>query len=319
MSTVYIWNVKCDTDGLFYKGYTESEEKPTVCPNDASHGVVAEDTYLIKFVRETSLKLNNANEDGRVIVSPGMFPDYMNPYFTSEGDDFNNGSRGGGTLLTMSHSDGSPVENVTEIRFVDYVQILGGHVRCQNANLDDYLSFDCIAPATPAPVANGGSTGNCNLVAVAPGANIIVPAPGDGAYDVDLTSPANANLAGNAGQPVLVTQATPVPSYDDDGSLTGYWNWDRATGTITPSYTGEGGYNLYDFQITLSRYIHKLCVYSDGAGAVFKQKIGVFHRGGPLLPHWICRLYTTRASSHAPADPDIIYTVVMSIARKNST
>lgn len=315
--TIYIWNAKCDTDNMFYKAYTEDENAPTVCPNNAAHGVVVNDTYLIRKISAGFKKLTNADEDGRLIVSPGLFPDYMNPYHTSEGDDFDNGVRGGGDRLVLKHADGASVENITEIRFIDYIQMLGGGIRVYNSNADDYVSFDCYSPATTT-TPNGGGTGNCNLVATGYGFNIIIPAPGDGAHDVDLTTPVNANLAGSMGQPILVTAATPVTAVDEENVHVGYWDWDRKTGAITPNYTGSGGYNLYDAQITLSRYVNRVCVY-NGDNTAFVLDLRIEHRGGPFLPHWVCRLYTTRASSHAGSDPPVFYAVNMVVARAKST
>ena len=318
MTTWYEWKVQCSSDSNWYNTITKTDTKPTVCPNNAAHGVT--EAYIIGHVSSTNPQLQDENEDGRVLVSPGLFPDYMNPYFTSKCDDFANGTRGDGTRLVINHPDGDPETTITELRFVDYIQILGGWIRVQNAGLDDYISFDCVAPATPVTV-NGSGTGNCNLVEVIPtsGLHIIIPAAGDGGHDVDITTAANANVAGGINQPTLITQAVPVSAYEDDGTPNGYWDWDRKTGAITANTEGKGNYNLYDWEIVLSKYVNEVSVYSDGNGGIFKQKLGLVHRGGPFLPHWKCRIHTTRAATHQSSDPPVIYTVVLTLARKSST
>lgn len=315
MTTWYEWKVQCSTDFGWYVVMTKNKTPPTVCPDNSEHMVVPGEEYIISTLSNENPKLEDVNEDGRIKISPGLFPDYMNPYFASQCDNIITGTRGDGTRLVASYADGASTENVLNIQFIDYVQILGGTIRVANANIDDYISLDCYAEATAVTV-NVGGTGNCNLYDMGGGANMIVPAAGDGTHDVDLEEPLNANLAGSPGQPTLVTKAVPVPAVEEDGTPIGYYDWDRKTGAITPN-PGKGGYYLFNFPFVLSRYINKMAVYSGNE--VFKHDTSIFHRGGPVLPQWKCRIYATRASSHAPADPPVIYTFILNIARKYST
>lgn len=172
-----------------------------------------------------------------------------------------------------------------------------------NANIDDWIGFCMMAPATPT-TANGGGTGNCNLVPV-PG-SIIIPAAGNGAHDVDLNTAANANLTG-VGDPYprLVTQAVPVPAMAADGvSYNGYWDWSDIDGSIAMSVPGKGRYNLFTFEIRLIRYIEKWPVFA-GTGQTYTHYFKINHNGGDLLPHWILRTHVTRDATHDPTDPPV--------------
>lgn len=317
MTTWYEWNIKCATDNQWYKVITKTQTEPTVCPNNASHSTVPNSGLIINKLIQTSPRLTLPDEDGRLIVSPGLYPDFLNQCFTSESDDITNGLRGGGNPFVISVADGTSTVT-TEYRFIDYCQILGGDIRVFNANIDDRFTADVYAEATPVTV-NNTNTGNCNLVPIGVGANIIVPAMGDGTHDIDLDAPENANVAGdptNPLSPVFISRASPVPSRAEDNTPTGYWDWSRQTGGITPA-PGTGTYNLFDFPMTLVKYVNKISVY--GGNSMFKQSLLLNHRGGPFLPHWRIRTTCTRANSHSPSDPPVIYTLTVVVAKKITT
>lgn len=316
-SAYYHWKVKCATDGLYYTIITTSDSEPTICPDNSAHSVVADSGLIQKVVEIDDKKLSH--EDGRQVVSIGKFPDYYNPAFTGESDDFANGVKYGGERLVFEHADGSPAETTTVLRFVEPITMMGGEVRAYATNADDYMTVKTVAPATP-KTANGSSTGNCNLYDVTGGGHhMLIPAPGNGAYDVDLTAPINANLAGSAGQPTFVSEAVPVPAWETDGvTPNGYWDWNELTGEITPNYQGTGYYNLFDFQIGLITFMNKWCLYSGSPTIEFVYNGTVDHRGGMVLPQWEIHMITTRASSHDPSDPPVFISVGLITARRNS-
>jgi hypothetical protein len=93
---------------------------------------------------------------------------------------------------------------------------------------DDTFSISMQMPATVA-TPNGGGTGNCDLIPIGGGRNIIVPAPGTGTHDVDLAA------------------AVPVAAWNQD-QRNGYWDLDRYTGALTASATpGQANWHLFDF------------------------------------------------------------------------
>jgi len=315
----YEWRCLCSVESEPNKiktVITKSKVAPTVCPTNAAHGIVAGSATIINYISRKGVALDAKDDDGRQVVSIGMFPDWMNPSVLGRSDDLATGTRCTGQKLLLSHAHGSSLTTTTQIRFIDYIQILGADLYVMNANPEDYISLNIIAPATSVSPVNG--IGNANLYPIAVGKNLIIPAAGDGYHNVDLTTPLNVNVAGNPGQPTLITAATPVPAFNEDGSKYGYWDWDRLTGAITPNVNGTGNANLLDHQITLLKYAAEVCVFA-GDGQTFKHKFGFVHRGGPLLPHWRCDLITTRASTHASNDPPVIYNLIMNIARKSSS
>lgn len=295
---------------------TKSKVAPTICPTNAAHGIVPGSATIINYVSRKGISLDAKDDDGRQVVSIGMFPDWMNPSVLGRADDLAAGTRCTGQKLRFCHGNGDPQVNTNVVRFIDYIQILGADLYVMNANKDDSISLNIVAPSTSVSPVNG--IGNANLYPIGPGKNLIVPAAGDGYHNVDLTTPLNVNVAGQPGQPTLITAAVPIPAFNEDGSKYGYWDWDRLNGSILPNITGTGNANLLDHEIILLKYAAEVCVFA-GEGETFKHKFGFVHRGGPLLPHWRCDLITTRASTHGVNDPPVIYNLIMNIARKNSS
>lgn len=308
-TTWYEWSVKCATDSNNYTILTKSSTPPTVCPQNASHTVVSGSQLIVNKLSQENPTLVDQQER-RLLVSIGMFPDYMNPTFFSRGDNFTTGVRGGGDRLVISHADGAAATNTTDIRFVDPIHLIGATIRCHGANIDDSVSFELVSPATPVVASAGGNTGNCSLYAVGAGAHMIVPSAGDGTHNVDLETPANANLDGSGGN-FKVLNLSPVPASDGiTHRPNGYWNLNVDSGIVTPA-AGDGAYNLFDFETPMVRFINSMAVF----GSPFKEEVGVIHRSAQCLPHWIYRIHTTRANTHSPADPPVQYSFVMKAAR----
>lgn len=317
MTTWYEWRIKCSTDNQWYKVITKNQDEPTICPQNSAHTVVSGSGLIINRLAQASPRLTLPDEDGRLIVSPGLYPDFLNQCFTSESDNIASGLRGGGNKFITSMVDGS-TSTTTEYRFVDYCQILGGDIRVFNANINDRFSTDVYAEASPV-VANVSNLGNCNLIDLEGGAHMIVPANGDGTHDVDLTEAENSNVEGdptNPLKPIFISKVSPIPSRAEDNTPTGYWDWSRHTGQVTPVPDGKGSYNLFDYPMVLLKYVNKISVY--GNSHPFKQSLLLNHRGGPFLPHWRIRTTCTR-TGHPAEDPPVIYTITVVVARKYST
>jgi hypothetical protein len=113
------------------------------------------------------------------------------------------------------------------------MQLLGGAVYWRPLDMWDFEDSWNLLVRLPATTTtpNTGNTGNCNLVDTGMGFNIIIPAAGDGAYDVDLET------------------AVPVPDGYSSSTRTGagYWDVDRFwSESMTPNGEAHGEFNLYD-------------------------------------------------------------------------
>lgn len=144
--------------------------------------------------------------------------------------------RGEGAQFFLSFT--APDTKEVEAQFIEPIELHDGHISWRPTGdwgFEDSWSISVRMPATVA-VANPTNTGNCNLVDTGMGFNIIVPAAGDGAYDVDFN------------------QAVPIPDgYSaKTGQGTGYWDVVRYwSEEISPNGAGEGEFNLYDIALEM--------------------------------------------------------------------
>ena len=232
--------------------------------------------------------------DGKHIFTPAVFPGNQNIYFAGVGDNVAAGTRGGGAKFTADIN--STGEHVIEWQFIDAVYIIGGYFDARGGSLGDTVSLDLVAPAT-AVTPNGTNEGNCNLAGP-----VIVPAAGDGAYDVDYTSALNANLEskGNGACPDKVTAACPVPAVTTDESgedaPNGFWDVDSDTGVITPAIGGAGEklgwWHLLAAEVVLTRWVSEVSLWDltgDRSGGSLQCQFNLPAKAKKVLPHWICR------------------------------
>lgn len=302
------------TDG---DGYLEQwlDHEPTCCFLNPAHAIDASQTVIKKTIGKKELV---TDDDNRLVVAPSLMPDTYTGQFMGLGDDYANGVRGGGSRVFASMDSGGASESTMIAYTIDVVLALGCKVSAHGGNWDDYFSIIVVAPASPV-VANGSTTGNCNLVPVGAGKNIIIPNPvGNGTHDVNLTEPMNANLAGP--DPVFISKVVPVPAEDISGNITtynGYWDYNEATGEITPSPTVTGKYNLFDFEIPLVRWVNKWPIWTEG-GVMYEHEFFIHNKGAKLLPHWYLAITTTRAASHDVLDPPVKYMFSFYVARKRT-
>ena len=260
----------CETEDALVECWGEST--PTTCPNNTAHTIDPDKTVVVQQLNAQPVRLESPyTSDGKIIFLPCQFPGGVFVYLAGSGDDLVNG-RGAGPLFNLS-SDQSEDLKTLEFYFNDWVYMAGGGLSWEGAKPGDYISLEFYAPATPV-TPNGTNEGNCNLVAVAPGGPeiLIVPAAGDGAYDVDLDV---ANI---------------VPSACEDECNTtpsGYWDWDApivGRGTITPSITpGHAWYHLFVVDIPLVRFANKVPPIGSGNMPMALGNI----KAKKMLPHWI--------------------------------
>ena len=213
--------------------------------------------------------------DGKQIVLPNLFPGGVTLYFAGAGD-----GAGYGDGQQFTASSDVVGDTVVEWSFNDWQYLAGGGLMWQGAVLGDWISLEAYCPATPI-TANGGGTGNANLVDPGVGAAIlIVPAAGNGAYDLDL---ATANL---------------VPAdQDDDGIGTGFFTWDKpdtGRGTVTAGAPGASLFHLFSTPIPLARFVNRFPALGDGRQDITVPAIKIKR----MLPHWTFKV-TIHNTGHA--------------------
>lgn len=198
-----------------------------------------------------------------------------NLWLTSRGDDLVNQVRGRGTKLAHKFDDVTRTEpevKSVEIQFMEQIQLHDGHIDLANpAGWDittDEWELSIVMDAnvvTP----NVGNTGNCNLVDLG-GYNAIVPAAGDGAYDVDLAT------------------AVPIPQAG------GGWSYDYKTNVLEPTDPASSSWTLLDVPIE---------VFVQIAVNVPASPMGVFdfdaYDAQRVSPRWKIK-FTVRKSSNGP-------------------
>jgi hypothetical protein len=245
----------------------------------------------------------------------------MNPYFTSQGDDINNGIRGGGTYIAQEIIYNG-ITNIYEfdLNFVDYVHIISGQVTTFGTNFHDRLNVSVIAQASIVNI-NNTNNGNCVLYDISGGydvAHMIIPVNGNiGTHDVNLTEAYNNNLSGP--DPIFVSKVIPIPALQSDGKTpNGYWDWIENTGEVIPCIDGNGYYNLYDIPITLLKYVNNVCLYNGSLTLPYTVILSVNHRSGPFLPHWTVKFTFDISNLHTIGDK-IIFNSLMVLARRKST
>lgn len=130
-------------------------------------------------------------------------------------------------------------------------------------------------------VVTGQTSGATADVNGAISANMIVPASGDGFWNVDGSTLTKGEI--NSG-------LAPVPNKTDPQN--GYWNWDPDEDpSITPA-AGDGAYDLYDIAIPLVRQANRIgCLLHEKDCCPDELK------GKKLLPHWKIKFTVNRGAA----------------------
>jgi len=199
------------------------------------------------------------SSDGKAIFLPSIFRGDIDINFPGAGDDSGYGT---GNAFEVSHA--TIGETSVTFSFEDWIYIAGGAIQFAGAKLGDWVSFEASAPASLVTAANPAGTGNCNLVDTGAGFNVIVPAAGDGAWDI------------------ADDDKVPVPASNSDG----YWEWDTpdiGKGTVSASATpGAAQYHLYDIALPLVRWATKVRLLGSGVLEFWLNAV----KPKRLLPHW---------------------------------
>lgn len=217
------------------------------------------------------------NKDGKVSVhdtskSPGLYV-----YWTGRGDNFDNGYVGNGEPIILSHRVG---ESKSQIKYIDFMcldnktQMHEGTIVWTGAQMGD--SGSCSMVTSVMPTEPGENT-NFNLH----DGYLIVPATGDGTLQVtgDMT-----NI-----DPRLGCFVEMVP--DEVGEVTpAFWNADFNPTTmkfenITPAPNGDGQYNLFAVEVTVSRFVNHLNLLGEGVVTLHSNDSDEMTHGMRLLHH----------------------------------
>lgn len=158
------------------------------------------------------MKVQNARvdkEDDKWIVAPSPAPPGTFTMYTAAGDQLDPPKRGAGTRLKLKFAaaESFPLTKTVTIQFIEPVNLHDGKIMWRDPTQfsvdDEFRAYISMPPTVVTP--NGSGTGNCTVV----GGYLIVPAAGDGDYDVDLAA------------------AVPMPD-----STNGYYMVNRSSGTI---------------------------------------------------------------------------------------
>lgn len=177
------------------------------------------------------------DDDGRQIVTPSPIGVGWNICFVGADDDkemfeiykinpFAPSGRSEGKALKISVDGYAPDPYIEEFSFVDPIHVHDAELNWGPDgywDCDDHFSVGVRFAATTVTPASGN--GNCNLYPIFDGYNLIIPAAGDGYYNVDLT------------------KACPIRSLNK----TGFWNVQENDGSISAGEPGISRWDLYDF------------------------------------------------------------------------
>lgn len=203
--------------------------------------------------------------DGKLYVSPDMWPLGTITNFTGAADDVANGVVGTDLLSIESTA---AEDKAKTIQFIEPSYIAGGHVQYKGAVLGDHVSFKTVVPGTVGTEVGPGQ-GAYAKVSIGGGLNIFAPYPGGG-WDLNLTEKENAN--------VNFTKVRPVPSPGSEG----FFDWNPETGAVTLNAAQKGGYNLIDGAVTINEFVTKVPIIGEDHFPLTVPAV----RPVRLLPHW---------------------------------
>jgi hypothetical protein len=192
---------------------------------------------------------------------------------------------GTGPQLVLA-ATGPGVTTTLTGRFLHHVYVLGGHFRHVGGGYEDWLTLLMQGPASTPEDRTATHDGNANKVPTGAGFNIIVPAAGNGDWNVDGSTKEAGEI--NLG-------LCPVPSYAEGGTPAGYWDWDPTVNpSIFPSAPGLGHFNLFDATLPLARQANRYPVIVEGA---VTPEASI--KGKKILPHWqwVFSLYRAQAGT----------------------
>lgn len=214
--------------------------------------------------------------DGKPFVLPNIFPGEVLLNFTGCSDKLSPAERFGGSLFGVQQVGGGDTSQTLD--FLDGVFLAGGHIDWTGGSWGSYVSFEMVAPASTVKAPASPGTGNCNLVPiVGVGFNIIVPAAGNGAYDLDA--------------PI------PIPAFTDEtNEPNGYWDYSEpwvGKGTVSAGSPGVSKYNLFDVPLELAHFAKIHIFRSEGTRDLIAPAI----KPKWILPEWQMKVAVRNAGT----------------------
>ena len=259
MSDLYKYRVLCDSTC----GWSEvwAEEPPTVCPKNASHGIVESATTII----DTRIQDHpSTGPDNKLMVYESSRPIGTKIYFTCEGDlhdDITHDNVAGGTSMYYTHDIGEPTTKNIYIDFntIENMSYIHEGYLMWSGCLGDNVSLEIVPEVTPWTGPTSGTDFHIVNSSGVPdftyGYLIVPAAPGTGSIAVDTTAMSLIQV---------------LPSFDT-GVINdpGYWDADYNSSThnfenIVPNYGGTGGYNMMGQEVVLNRFINKMTLLDKG-------------------------------------------------------
>ena len=175
-------------------------------------------------------KPNPKTDDARDIVAINRIPPGYTVYLTSKSDSIVAGGYRAGDKLVFSQA-----QKTRRFQLLSHWYGIGGKVVWEGADLDDHMDVFLKAPAT----VGLNVAGDFVKANVGGPYNMFVPTtPGTGTWSLNLAEK-------HTGTNVL--KCVPVPSAGN----TGFFDYDSSTNVLTVNGSQTGGYNLFDFDVTL--------------------------------------------------------------------
>lgn len=261
-------NTAGDLCTVIFKAALSGGEETTLNGLVAAHtGEPLPDNTLTKVQQYTSEGVPAPiAADGKPFVLPNSFPGEVLLNFTGVSDKLSPADRFGGDDFGLQVV-GAAGDATFIVDFLDGVFLAGGHIEWDGGSYGSTVYMELYAPASTVKDPASPNTGDCNLVPIAPGVNLIVPAvPGTGAKDLDVV--------------------VPIPANDvETNAPNGYWAYSEpwvGKGTISAGTPGASKYNLLDIPVELAHFAKIHLMRDSGARDMIAPAINPKW----ILPEW---------------------------------
>lgn len=219
----------------------------------------------------------NVTPDNRSILAVNRTPPGYTVYHTGAGDHIANNTYGNGDDVVLTQA--TPTKTM---QFLNHFYAIGGRIVWESASLANYVDAWLVAPASQGWT---NAAGDFDKVALGGPYNKLKPvAAGTGAWNVDLAAKIGSTS---------ILKSTPVPSPGN----TGWFDYNSDTNVITPNLAQKGGYDLYDFDVNLFKFVNRIWGRKmDGAESVYEATDVV---GKLLYNTWKIKFTLTTAEGTA--------------------